>query len=77
MRQSKFSLTPGLRDFVGDYRRYGFKDKSHLVRTVLLRLKDELEMQSLRQSAALYAEIFGEDAELEELTEAALVDWPE
>lgn len=34
-------------------------------------------MQSLRQSAALYAEIFGEDAELEELTEAALVDWPE
>jgi len=40
-------------------------------------MKEELELQSLEQSATLYAEIYEEDNELQELTEAALEDWPE
>lgn len=37
----------------------------------------ELELQNLKQSAALYAEVYEEDDELRELTEAALEGWPD
>ena len=77
MQQAKFSLTPPLIDFLGNYKRYGFKDKSSMVRAALLRLQDEMELEKLKQSADLYAELYAEDAELFELTEAATADWPE
>lgn len=77
MQQAKFSLTQTLIDFLGNYKFYGFKDKSSMVRTALLRLKEELELQSLKQSATLYAEIYEEETELQEITEAAITDWPE
>ena len=56
---------------------YGFKDKSTMVRTALDRLKHELEIESLKQSAELYAKIYDEDSELRELTEMAVMGWPE
>jgi hypothetical protein len=39
--------------------------------------QEKLELQSLQESADLYAEIYAEDMELQKLTEAALVEWPE
>ncbi len=77
MQQAKFSLTLVLIEFLNNYRFYGFKDKSSMVRAALLRLKEELELQSLKQSANLYAEVYEEDVELQELTEVAIVGWPE
>ena len=77
MEQAKFSLTPPLIDFLGDYQAYGFKDKSSMVRVALQRFREELELQSLKQSANLYAEIYEGDEELQELTETAVQDWPE
>ncbi|MCA9947154.1 MAG: hypothetical protein KC449_26930 [Anaerolineales bacterium] len=77
MQQAKFSLTRPLVDFLSNYKRYGFKDKSSMVRAALLRLQDEMELEKLKQSADLYAELYAEDAELFELTEAAAADWPE
>ena len=77
MQQAKFSLTPPLVDFLRDYRAYGFKDKSSMVRVALQRFREELELQSLRQSANLYAEIYEEDEELQDLTEMAVQEWPE
>lgn len=77
MQQSKFSLTPPLIDFLGNYKRYGFKDKSSMVRVALLQLQEELELESLKESADLYAEVYSEDSDLFELTEAALIEWPE
>jgi hypothetical protein len=77
MRQAKFSLTLSLIEFLNDYKLYGFKDRSSMVRTALLRLKEELELQSLKQSANLYVEVYDEDAELQELTEIAVEGWPE
>ena len=77
MQQAKFSLTRSLMEFLNNYRFYGFKDKSSMVRAALLRLKEELELQSLKQSANLYAEIYEEDSDLQELTEAAVTGWPE
>jgi len=77
MQQAKFSLTSPLVRFLSNYSRYGFKDKSSMVRAALLRLKEDIELQSLKQSADLYAEIYEEDAELQELTEVAAAGWPE
>jgi hypothetical protein len=77
MQQAKFSLTPPLVEFLGDYQTYGFKDRSSMVRIALQRFREELELQSLKQSANLYAEIYEQDEELHELTEAAIQDWPE
>ena len=63
--------------FLSNYKFYGFKDKSSMVRAALLRLKEEFELKTLRQSANLYAEIYEEESDLQELTEAAVVGWPE
>ncbi len=77
MQQAKFSLTQSLVEFLGNYKQYGFKDKSTMVRAALLQLQKEVERRSLEQSAELYAEIYDEELELQELTESALVEWPE
>ena len=77
MQQAKFSLTLTLIEFLNNYKLYGFKDKSAMVRAALLRLKEELELQSLKQSASLYAEVYEEDRELQALTETASMEWPE
>lgn len=77
MRQAKFSLTFSLIDFLNSYKQYGFKDKSSMVRAALLKFKEELELRALRESADLYAELYEEDAELQELADVAVVGWPE
>jgi hypothetical protein len=76
MQQAKFSLTVSLIEFLNTYEFYGFKDKSSMVRAAFLRLKEELELQSLKQPANLYAEIYEQDSELQELTDVAVVGWP-
>jgi hypothetical protein len=77
MHQAKFSLTPPLIEFLTHYKQFGFKDKSSMVQAALLELKKEIEQQNLNQSANLYAEVYAQDAELPELTEAAITGWPE
>jgi len=77
MRQAKFSLTFPLIEFLNNYKFYGFKDKSSMVRAALLRLKEEFETNSLKQSADLYAEVYEADGDLQELTETAIEGWPE
>ncbi|MCC6605229.1 MAG: hypothetical protein IT327_18620 [Anaerolineae bacterium] len=77
MQQAKFSLTPALIDFLGKHEFYGFKDKSSMVRAALLRLQQEIALESLKQSADLYAELYSEDSSLFEITEAGIAEWPE
>jgi hypothetical protein len=72
MIQAKFTLEEAHLRSVNMFREYGFKDKSSVVRAALERLEYELEQENLRQSAALYAEIYENDPELQELTTAAL-----
>ena len=76
MIQAKFSLEESQIRFLEQCKAYGFKDRSDLVRTALNQLRRELEIRNLEKSAELYAEVYGEDAELRELTESALLDWP-
>ena len=77
MQQAKFSLTHSLVEFLSNYKHYGFKDKSAMVRTALIQLQEEFERRNLEQSAELYAELYAIDTELQELTESALAEWPE
>ena len=77
MQQIKVSLTEPLEEFLAHYKQYGFKDKSAMIRAALALMKQELEQRQLRESAALYAEVYAEDAELRDLTDSALAGWPE
>ncbi len=77
MLQAKFSVEETQVQFLNDFKRYGFKDKSAMLREAIERFKKEVELESLRKSAELYSEIYSEDDELKELTETALNGWPE
>jgi hypothetical protein len=71
MLQAKFSVKESQARFLSRYKDYGFKDKSTMLRVAIL------ELEQLKQSANLYAEVYSEDNELKELTETALDGWPE
>lgn len=77
MLQTKFSLKKSQQLFLSQYRQYGFKDKSAMIRAALVRLQRELETQTLRESADLYATLYEEDQELQEWTESAVLEWSE
>ena len=76
MIQAKFSLKESHVQFIEQCKRYGFKDKSDVVRTALDRLSSELAKQRMRESADLYAEVYEKDNETQEWTDAALSEWP-
>jgi Arc/MetJ-type ribon-helix-helix transcriptional regulator len=76
MIQAKFSLKESHIQFIEQCNRYGFKDKSDVVRTALDRLYTELTQQRLRESADLYAKIYEEDDETQGWTNTALSEWP-
>ncbi len=77
MQQAKFSIEQNQIEFLNQYKAYGFKDKSTIVRTALQDLKRMLEYRQLEESAELYAEIYAQDQELQNLTESAIEGWPE
>ena len=77
MLQAKFSVEETQVRFLNDFKLYGFKDKSAMLREAIERFKKDVELESLRKSAELYSEIYSEDDELKELTETALNGWPE
>ncbi len=77
MLQTKISLEESQVHFLNNFKEFGFKDKSSMVRAALARLKKELELMRLKRSADLYAEIYEEDSEMRELTESAIHGWPE
>jgi hypothetical protein len=77
MLQAKFSVEKSQAEFLNNYKVYGFKDKSSMLRAAIEHFKKEMELESLKKSAELYSEIYNEDDDLKELTETALNGWPE
>ena len=77
MHQAKFSCNENQLEFISNYKDFGFKDKSALVRESLDMLRVKLEAQKLRESADLYAEVYRDDSELRTLTDSAAQGWPE
>jgi Arc/MetJ-type ribon-helix-helix transcriptional regulator len=77
MIQAKFTIDEAQSRFLSQYKKYGFKDKSSVIRAALDRLQKEFEQEKLMKSADLYAEIYDKDKELRKLTESAISEWPE
>ncbi|MCF8240136.1 MAG: hypothetical protein K9J16_02025 [Melioribacteraceae bacterium] len=76
MQQAKISFDESQINFLNKYRELGFKDKSSLVRSAMEEFIKSVEKQKLEKSAKLYAEIYNEDADLHDLTNSAIEDWP-
>jgi hypothetical protein len=77
MVQSKFSVKEPQAEFLSRYKEFGYKDKSMMLRAAIDHFKQKLESDQLKKSADLYAELYGQDEELEQLTESAMDGWPE
>ncbi len=77
MPQAKFSLEETQIGFLNDHGKYGYRDKSSMVRAALRSLMKELELENLKESADLYAEVYSSDADLKKLTDSAISGWPE
>ena len=77
MLQAKFSVEKTQALFLSNFKAYGFKDKSSMIRAAIDHFKKEIELESLKKSADLYSEIYSEDDDLKELTETAVTGWPE
>ncbi len=77
MQQAKFSVREVQVHFLDDFRTYGFKDKSSMLRKAIDNFKNMLELESLRKSADLYSDLYSENDNLKELTETAITGWPE
>jgi hypothetical protein len=77
MLQMKFSVEESHAHFLNNYREYGFKDKSTMLRAAINHFKKKFELKRLKESADLYSEIYSEDKDLKELTNTATTGWPE
>ncbi len=77
MLQAKFSIEDMHAHFLNSFKVHGFKDKSAMVRIAIDRLREEMELESLKKSADLYFEIYDDDEDLRLLTESATAGWPE
>lgn len=77
MLQAKFSVEETQVQFLNRFKSFGFKDKSAMLRAAIEHFKKELELERLKRSADLYAEIYDKDEALKELTGAASEGWPE
>ena len=77
MLQAKFSVKETQARFLNNYRAYGFKDKSSMLRAAINHFKKEFELKRLIESADLYSEIYSDDKGLKEITETAVTEWPE
>ena len=76
MKEQTFELDESQIKFLQSCQNYGFKDANEVVRIAIQRLELALEAEQLEESAALYAEIYEEDTDLQELTELGLEEWP-
>lgn len=76
MKEYTFKLDDSISQFVEQFQDYGFQDSRTLVMAALQRFQSALESAKLQESAALYAEIYEEDPELQALAEAGLEEWP-
>ncbi len=77
MQQAKISLNELQIEYINKYKEFGFKDKSSLVRAAIELYIKTIERQKLVDSAKLYAEIYEEDKDIQELTNSTINEWPQ
>ena len=76
MIQAKFSVGESQAHFLRDHKKYGFKDKSSMLRAAIDCYRREMELERLKLSAVTYSAIYLKDNNLKDLTETALNGWP-
>ena len=76
MIQTKLSLEESQAHFLRDHKKYGFKDKSSMLRAAIDHYKREIELERLKLSAITYSAVYLKDNDLKDLTETALNGWP-
>ena len=76
MKQVKVGLDESHVKLLEQFKCFGFKDKSEMVRFALDLYVKDMANRRLRESAALYAQVYEEDAETREWTQANTVEWP-
>jgi len=76
MKQVKVGLDESHVKMLGQFKRCGFKDKSEMVRFALDLYVKDMANRRLRESAALYAQVYEEDAETREWMKANTAEWP-
>jgi len=76
MIQTKFSVEESQAHFLRDHKKYGFKDKSSMLRAAIDHYRREIELERLKLSAIAYSGIYLKDDDLKNLTETALNGWP-
>ena len=76
MIQAKFSVNESQAHFLRDHKKYGFKDKSSMLRAAIDHYKKEMELERLKLSAVAYSAMYLKDNDLQDLTETALNGWP-
>lgn len=76
MKQVKVGLNESHVRLLEQFKRFGFKDKSEMVRFALDLYVKDMANRRLRESAALYAQVYEEDAETREWMKANTAEWP-
>lgn len=76
MKQVKVGLDESHVKLLEQFKRFGFKDKSEMVRSALDLYVKDMANRRLRESAALYAQVYEEDAESREWAKANTAEWP-
>ena len=61
-------------EFLQQFNQYGFIDESEVVRSALMRFQESLQAKQLEESANLYRELYLEDMEMQDWTEAATLE---
>ncbi len=77
MEQIKISLKKEQIEFINHHSRFGFKDKSSLIRKAVDIFKENIETESLKSSAKILAEIYSEEGTIKEWINDSTKNWPD
>ncbi|NUQ63219.1 MAG: hypothetical protein HUU20_12135 [Pirellulales bacterium] len=77
MPEVEFNLTDEQLEFLNQFAKLGYPDRSSLVREAIERFRSDFQQNRLDESAKLYAEVYAEDHDLQQLTRQAMEGWPE
>lgn len=77
MGQIKISLKKEHTEFINHYSKFGFKDKSEMVRKAIEKLKDEIETENIRKSAKLLKSIYSKNKIDTDWIDDSIKEWPD
>ena len=77
MEQIKISLKKEQIEFIQNHSKFGFKDRSSLIRKAVEVLKENIESDNLRASAKILSEIYSNDDRTKDWIKDSNKSWPD